>query len=86
MPRWAGSPWDTTRLVMTTESEEVIVGVVSALLAATPLLALGVLVYLLREIAISAARINGWAEANFELDRLISGDLLEDDDGSGTVE
>ncbi|CAN5833754.1 hypothetical protein BH18ACT13_BH18ACT13_12570 [soil metagenome] len=48
----------------------VFVGVVSALLSATPLLALAVLVYLLREVAISAARIDGWAEANFELDRL----------------
>ena len=63
----------------------VVVGVVSALLAATPLLALAVLVYLLREVAISAARIDGWAEANFELDRL-TWDLLEDDDGSGVVE
>ena len=34
--------------------------------------------------AISAAGIDGWAEANFELDRLTS-DLLEDDDGSGVV-
>lgn len=50
----------------------VFVGVVSALLTATPLLALAVLVYLLREVAISAARIDGWAEANFELDRLTS--------------
>ena len=48
----------------------VLVGVVSALLAASPLLALAVVVYLLREVAISAARIDGWAEANFELDRL----------------
>jgi len=34
------------------------------------LLALAVLVYLIREVAISAARIDGWAEANF----LSSGD------------